>query len=109
MSLKGKCALITGSVGGLGFTAAQRFAAAGCNIVLSGFAEAEKIAEARAEIEATGVRSVYSSADLRKPGEIEQMFSEAEGAFDEFALVDRDPGLLLLDEPGGPDERWLVK
>ena len=34
---------------------------------------------------------------------------EAEGAFDEFALVDRDPRLLLLDEPGGPDERWLVK
>jgi 3-hydroxybutyrate dehydrogenase len=82
VSLKGKCALITGSVGGLGFAAAQRFAAAGCNIVLSGFAEAEKIAKARREIEETwGVRSIYSSADLRKPGEIEQMFREGESAF----------------------------
>jgi 3-hydroxybutyrate dehydrogenase len=81
VSLKGKCAIITGSVGGLGFAAAQRFAAAGCNIVLSGFAEAEKIAEALREIEEAGVRSIYSSADLRKPGEIEQMFRDAESAF----------------------------
>ncbi len=81
MSLKGKCALITGSVGGLGFAAAKQFAAAGCNIVLSGFADAEQIADARREIEETGVQSIYSSADLRKPGEIEQMFREAESAF----------------------------
>jgi 3-hydroxybutyrate dehydrogenase len=80
--LQGKCALITGSVGGLGFVAAKRFAAAGCDIVLSGFAEAEKIAGARREIEGTfGVRTIYSSADLRQPNEIGQMFRESEAAF----------------------------
>jgi 3-hydroxybutyrate dehydrogenase len=79
--MKGKCALITGSVGGLGFAAAKRFAAAGCHVVLSGFAEAENIAAARREIEETGVRSIYSTADLRKPVEIEQMFREGEAAF----------------------------
>jgi 3-hydroxybutyrate dehydrogenase len=79
--LKGKCALITGSVGGLGFAAAQRFGAAGCDIVLSGFADAEKIAAARREIEEAGVRTIYSSADLREPGEIELMFREGEAAF----------------------------
>jgi 3-hydroxybutyrate dehydrogenase len=82
VSLQGKCALITGSVGGLGFAAAKQFAAAGCHIVLSGLAEPEKIAEARREIEDShAVRSIYSSADLRKPREIEQMFRETEAAF----------------------------
>ena len=37
--LAGKNALITGSVRGLGLAAAHRFAAAGCNLVLSGFDE----------------------------------------------------------------------
>ena len=77
-----KCALITGSTGGLGFAAAQQFAAAGCNIVLSGFAGTDKIAEARREIEEThGVRTIYSNADLRYPAEIERMFREAEASF----------------------------
>jgi len=79
--LKGKCALITGSVGGLGLAAAKRFAAAGCNIVLSGLADPEAIALAGAGIEAHGVRTLYSSADLRRPREIEQMFRDTEAAF----------------------------
>lgn len=81
-TLKGKCALITGSVGGLGLAAAERFAAAGCNIVLSGFAEPEIIAQAKAGIEGThGVRVIYSAADLRVPEQIERMFREIEDAF----------------------------
>jgi 3-hydroxybutyrate dehydrogenase len=79
--LKGKCALITGSVGGLGLAAAQRFAAAGCNVVLSGLAELSQIEQARAAIEAHGVRTFYSPADLRRPVEIDQMFRESEEAF----------------------------
>jgi len=80
--LKGKCALITGSVGGLGFAAAERFAATGCSIVLSGLAEPDAIAQARSEIERKhGVRTLYSSADLRRPEQIGQMFRDAEEAF----------------------------
>jgi len=80
--LKGKCALITGSVGGLGFAAAERFAATGCSIVLSGLAEPDAIAQARSEIERKhGVRTLYSSADLRRPEQIGQMFRDAEEVF----------------------------
>jgi 3-hydroxybutyrate dehydrogenase len=80
--LKDKCALITGSVGGLGLAAAKRFAAAGCNIVLSGFTAPEDIARAQAEIEnAHGIRTIYSPADLRFPDQIEQMFRDADAAF----------------------------
>jgi 3-hydroxybutyrate dehydrogenase len=80
--LNGKCALITGSVGGLGLAAAHRFAAAGCNIVLSGFAEPAEIAQARSGLEDSHhINTLYSGADLRHPGEIEQMFRAAEEAF----------------------------
>src|ERR1700722_13372009 len=75
--LKGKCALITGSVGGLGLAAAKQFAAAGSDIVLSGFSDPENIAGIRSEIEETyHVRTFYSGADLRRPAEIEQIFRD---------------------------------
>jgi 3-hydroxybutyrate dehydrogenase len=76
-----KCALITGSVGGLGFAVAQRFAADGCNIVLSGLAPEDEIARALADVESRGVKAIHSNADLRKPFEIARMFQEAEAAF----------------------------
>ena len=81
--LKGKCALITGSVGGLGFAAAKRFAAAGCNIVLSGFAEPEQIAQARSRHREAHRRPHASirAPIFASPQEIEQMFQEAEEAF----------------------------
>jgi 3-hydroxybutyrate dehydrogenase len=82
VSLAGKSALITGSVGGLGLAAAHRFAAAGCNIVLSGFAELAQITQAKLDIEQKyGVRTIYSGADLRHADEIAHMFAEAGKAF----------------------------
>jgi 3-hydroxybutyrate dehydrogenase len=87
-ALNNKCALITGSVGGLGLAAARRFAAAGCNIVLSGFAEAGQISAARAGIEdAFQVRTLYSNADLRRPAEIEQMVRDGAAAFGGIDIV----------------------
>jgi len=80
--LRGRCALITGSVQGLGLAAAERFAAAGCHIVLSGLAPADEVARVRAQIEHThSVRALYSGADLRHPAEIEQMMAESLEAF----------------------------
>lgn len=82
MNLDGKCALITGSVGGLGLATAHRFAAAGCGIVLSGFAEPAHIEHATLDIaQKHGVRVIYSGADLRHAAEIERMFAEAASAF----------------------------
>jgi 3-hydroxybutyrate dehydrogenase len=81
-SLKGKCALITGSLQGLGLAAAERFAEAGCHIVLSGLAPAEEIAKVRAQIEKShGVQTLYCSADLRHPAEIEHMMAQSAEAF----------------------------
>ena len=86
MFLKHKCALITGSVQGLGLAAAHRLAGAGCNIILNGFAETELVAEIRDSLESSyGVRTLYCGADLRRPREIEEMM--ATGA-DRFGGID---------------------
>ena len=72
--LKGKTALITGSLGGIGFATASALAAQGANIMLNGFADADTIRGRQAELKAThGVNAAYHPADLRKPEEIAQM------------------------------------
>ncbi|MEI9805643.1 MAG: SDR family NAD(P)-dependent oxidoreductase [Pseudolabrys sp.] len=74
MSLAGKCALITGSTGGLGRAAAERFAAAGCNVVLNGIVAPEEMTDALRQLEAThGIKAAYHRADLRELGQIAAM------------------------------------
>ena len=86
--LAGKNALITGSVRGLGLAAAHRFAAAGCNLVLSGFNASRDIASLRREIEDRhGVRAIYDAADLRRHQEIERMVSAGIAAFNSIDIV----------------------
>jgi 3-hydroxybutyrate dehydrogenase len=84
--LSGKTALITGSTQGLGLAAAERFAQAGCNVVLNGFAEPGPIAAVQQDIEQRcGVKTLYGGADLRRPTEIEQLIASA---VDEFGAID---------------------
>ena len=84
--LQGRCALITGSVQGLGLAAARRFAAAGCHVVLNGFSDDATVASVQREIQQThGVRTAYAAADLRDPKAIEQMI---DSAVHEFGAVD---------------------
>ena len=72
--LKGKTALITGSLGGIGFAAAAALAAQGAHIMLNGFADADVIRDRQAELERThGVRAAYHPADLRHPDQIAHM------------------------------------
>ncbi len=80
--LTGRCALITGSIDGIGFAAAKRLAAEGCHIVLGGFADAARIAERRGQLESRfGVRTRHHGADLREPGEIAAMMAAAAATF----------------------------
>jgi 3-hydroxybutyrate dehydrogenase len=84
--VKGKCALITGSVQGLGLAAARQLAGAGCHVVLNGFADAGAIATIRADIERQhDVRTLYCGADLRVPRDIEEMVS---ASIDAFGAID---------------------
>ena len=56
--LAGKCALVTGSVRGLGLAAAQRLAASGCHIVLNGLEPEADMASIGEDLQRHGVRSL---------------------------------------------------
>jgi 3-hydroxybutyrate dehydrogenase len=82
MSLRGKCALITGSTGGLGRIVAEHFASKGCNVVLNGVVPESDMTRSVAELEkANGITARYDRADLRKPDEIAAMMQRAFAAF----------------------------
>jgi 3-hydroxybutyrate dehydrogenase len=87
-TLDGKCALITGSVRGLGLAAAHRLAEAGCNIVLNGIDDSRDVQSVSDELERIhGVRTLYCKADLRRPVEIETMIAAAGGAMGTIDIV----------------------
>src|SRR5687768_10939155 len=76
-SLAGKAALITGSTQGIGLAIARRLAARGSSIVLHGLGDRAAIDELRAGLARdTGVRVLYSPADLRDPRQVAQMMAD---------------------------------
>jgi 3-hydroxybutyrate dehydrogenase len=76
--LTGKCALITGSVAGLGYAIAESLAAAGCGIVLNGLAPDGEAEAARAALERKfGVDVLYEAADLSDLRQIERLVTNA--------------------------------
>jgi 3-hydroxybutyrate dehydrogenase len=70
MTLAQKSALITGSLGGIGFATAKALAELGCNITLNGLAAPEVVEARLSEVRDLGVRALYHGADLRQPAEI---------------------------------------
>jgi 3-hydroxybutyrate dehydrogenase len=86
MSLRGKCALVTGSTGGLGRVVAEYFASEGCNVIFNGIVPQADMTATLAELEqAHGIKARYDRADLRKPDDIAAMMQRA---FDVFGSVD---------------------
>ena len=78
--LQGKSALVTGSLGGIGFATAKALADQGCNVMLNGFADAATIRDRRAGLANGSVRVGYHDADLRDPAQIRSMVAAASDA-----------------------------
>jgi 3-hydroxybutyrate dehydrogenase len=77
--LKGRCALITGSNGGIGQAIARSLAAEGCNIALNGVADPAQVEPARAALEVDfGIRARYFPTDLTRQSEVPKMFAAIE-------------------------------
>lgn len=74
-TLRGRAALVTGSVGGIGHAVASALAAAGCDIVLHGLATAEEAAPALAGIARHGVKARFDATDLADPTAIEALMA----------------------------------
>ena len=79
--LKGRSALITGSLDGIGFAIASALAAKGANVMLNGFGDEAMIGERLKTLRAFGVDADYHGADLSVPAQIEDMVAEAEKRF----------------------------
>ena len=80
--LNGKSALVTGSLGGIGFATAKALAGLGCDITLNGFAAPDVIDARLGELGALGVRARYHAADLRDPRQIADLVTASGDSLD---------------------------
>ncbi|MDM0113715.1 3-hydroxybutyrate dehydrogenase [Variovorax sp. J22R133] len=111
--LKGKSALITGSTSGIGAGVATALAEAGVNVMLNGFGDPEQIEKMRAGlVERTGVKVLYSGADMSRPDEIEAMVRDAERDFGQLDILVNNAGIQFVspvqDFPGAKWEQILA-
>jgi NAD(P)-dependent dehydrogenase (short-subunit alcohol dehydrogenase family) len=65
--MRGKSALITGSVDGIGFAIAEALARIGCSIMLNGFADPDLVEQRRATLSGLDVKADHHGADLSVP------------------------------------------
>lgn len=92
--LTGKTALVTGSTSGIGLGMARAFAAAGANVVLNGFGDAETIAHLTTTIaEEHGVTVLHKGADLTRVDEIEAMIRDVEARFGAVDVLVNNAGV----------------
>lgn len=81
MLLKGKVALITGSVRGTGAGIARGFALAGASIVLNQVHEEGDPKRTLAEIESAGGKAICIKADITDENQVREMVAEAQQTF----------------------------
>ena len=107
-SLCGKSALVTGSTSGLGKGIAEGLAAAGCNVVLTGFGDAAEIEALRTELESKhGVKAAYHHADLANPAEIRQLMTQAIAQFGVIDILVNNAGFQFVSPiEDFPEEKW---
>ena len=91
--LQGKSAVITGSTSGIGKVTAERLAAAGANVMLNGFGDANEIEAFRAGLEKRGVKAAYHGADMTKPAEIASLIAEATKTFGAVDILVNNAGI----------------
>ncbi len=105
---KGKNALVTGSTSGIGLGIAEAFCAAGMNVMLNGFGNANDIETERAEFEQKyGVKVRYHDADMSRPAEIRDLVATAKAAFGRIDVVVNNAGIQHVQPiEDFPDEKW---
>jgi 3-hydroxybutyrate dehydrogenase len=108
MSLRGKAALVTGSTSGIGLAIARAFAAEGCNIMMSGFGEADAIHRLRDEMVAkSGVKVAYHAADMSQPAEIASLVAETQAALGSIDILVNNAGIQYVARVENfPSDKW---
>jgi 3-hydroxybutyrate dehydrogenase len=107
-SLQGKVALVTGSTSGIGLGIARALAAAGAQIVLNGFGEAEAIKALQSDFQHDfGLTAQYMGADMSKPEDIVGMIEMVMSSHDRLDILVNNAGVqhvAPLEE--FPPQKW---
>lgn len=85
-TLKGRCALVTGSTGGIGYAIAQSLAASGARVILNGLGDAGQEAARRLSAD-TGSEAIFDGTDLTDVAAIERLFGQAAQRFGAVDIV----------------------
>jgi len=81
MELEGRIALVTGSSRGIGKTIALELARSGCKVIVHGSKASEALRDSFENVSKHSPNSLMIPAELSKPDEIDEMFSQIEKAF----------------------------
>ncbi|MCB9982283.1 MAG: 3-hydroxybutyrate dehydrogenase [Rhodospirillales bacterium] len=105
--LKGKTAVITGSTSGIGLGIAKGMAAAGANIMMNGFGDADKIKTARQSLETHDIKALYHGANMTQPDEIEDLIATAHKEFGSVDILINNAGIqYVAPVEDFPPEKW---
>lgn len=95
--LKGKNAVITGSTSGIGLAIARGLAEQGVNVMLNGLGDPAENEAIRAGLEQeTGVKVLFSPANMLKPAEIADMIKTAEATFGSVDILVNNAGIQFV-------------
>lgn len=94
MSLKGKTALVTGSTSGIGLAIATSLAREGADVMLNGLGDAGEIEKTRAALEkSSGVKVLFSGADMSKPDQIAALIADCETRLGRLDILVNNAGI----------------
>ena len=104
--LTGRVAIVTGGNGGLGLGMARGLASAGANIVVAA-RNAEKNADAVAELETLGVQATGMVIDVTDEAQIKRMVSETVSVFGRVDILVNNAGTVVRKTPDQTStEEW---
>jgi len=106
--LKGKVAIVTGSTSGIGLGIARRLAAAGADIMLNGFGDADEIEAIRREMAAAhDVRVAYSDANLATAAGVHSLVEATDAELGRTDVLVNNAGIQhTAPVQSFPDEKW---
>ena len=107
MMLKGKTAVVTGSLSGIGLGIAKGLSGAGANVVLNGFAPENEIAEIEKSLTNANSKAKFIFADLTKPADSRALVKNAISHFGKVHILVNNAGMQHIDKTEDfPDEVW---